>query len=70
MSRQLVATISVTLFGLAALVMFVTPAHSQIIGGSNILTNADVTTLSSYLGEGPLQLTNIFSHAFSNGFRF
>ena len=45
MSRKLVSAIPVTLLGLAALVTRVTPVDAQIVGGSNIITNADVTTL-------------------------
>lgn len=37
-------------------------AHAgKIIGGSSLLTAAHVTQLESWLGEGPLALTNIFT---------
>lgn len=37
------------------------PAQAHLIGGSQILSFSDVDTLSGWLGEGPLQLKNIFS---------
>ena len=37
------------------------PAQAHLIGGSQILSYSDVDTLAGWLGEGPLQLKNIFS---------
>lgn len=38
-----------------------------IIGGSNLLTSSSATQLQTWLGQGPIQLTNIFSHTFGDG---
>ena len=39
-----------------------TTAHAGlIVGGSSLLTSGDLTLLESWLGEGPLTLTNIFT---------
>lgn len=42
-------------------------ANAQIIGGSSIIGNAELNTLSGWLGEGPLQITNIFDHTAFDG---
>lgn len=50
----------------AVLVLFGTASAANagtIIGGSSMLTGGDVNQLEIWLGEGPLQLTNIYSKA-------
>ncbi|MGH8018026.1 MAG: PEP_CTERM-anchored TLD domain-containing protein [Opitutaceae bacterium] len=43
------------------------PVSAQIIGGSSLLTNSDVDQLAAWLGEGPIQLTNVFSRVTGDG---
>ena len=50
-----------------SLVTWASASHAQIVGGSALLSNADLATLSGYLGEGPLQLTNIFTKTANDG---
>ncbi|HTN73853.1 MAG TPA: PEP_CTERM-anchored TLD domain-containing protein, partial [Pirellulaceae bacterium] len=40
---------------------------ATIIGGSNLLSQADADQLQSWLGEGNIAITNIFSHAPGDG---
>jgi hypothetical protein len=50
----------------AAAILLGAPSMSPagiIVGGSDLLTLADVSQLEAWLGQGPLQLTNIFDKA-------
>ncbi len=42
-------------------------ANAQIYGGSNLINNSDLNTLAGWLGEGPLQIQNIFDHTDGDG---
>lgn len=47
-----------TLFGVAS-----ATASSVIVGGTGLLTQSGVDQLATWLGEGDLQLTNVFTHS-------
>lgn len=47
--------------GLALLGLQGTASAGTIVGGSSMLTGAHVTQLEGWLGEGPLELTNIYT---------
>jgi len=53
-------------FGLLSLAL-TGPARAGIIGGSDLITNADLAKLEGWLGEGPLDITNIFDHTYRDG---
>lgn len=66
MSRTLLNAITAGL-ALTSVAVVAPFAHSQGVDHSNIITNADVATLSTDLGQGPLALTRIFSHINGDG---
>lgn len=51
--------ILVSIFGVFAVFQFVPAA--EIVGGSNILTSANASQLETWLGEGPITITRIFT---------
>ena len=56
------------LFAAATAMMLVAQAEAgTIVGGSTLLGAGDVTQLETWLGEGPLTLTNIFTKTVGGG---
>lgn len=56
------------LFAAATAMMLVAQAEAgTIVGGSTLLSAGDVTQLETWLGEGPLTLTNIFTKTVAGG---
>ena len=69
LGRVVMGTIKSIMFGASALVLLGLqgPANAgTIIGGSSMLTSGYVTQLETWLGEGSLTLTNIFTKANGN----
>jgi hypothetical protein len=64
---QNIKSIAIALFaGVAAAALVVAPGPAgagTIVGGSALLGAGDVTQLETWLGEGPLTLTNIYTKA-------
>lgn len=63
-SKRIHTTILV--FAVLSLLTLGNPTFGDIIGGSDLLDDAGLTQLETWLGEGPLDITNIFDKTATN----